>query len=72
MLFRGVVGVVVGRHRVRGLTGLLGELDLDIAVAVDTGTGRDPLRPNRTFSRAPMSSGGTRGPYWGRPALQTG
>src|SRR5690606_111418 len=40
---RAVVGVVVGRHRVRRVAGLFGGLHLDVAVAVDTGTGRDQL-----------------------------
>src|SRR6478672_2791701 len=38
---RAVVLVVVRRNRVRRSTGLFGRLNLDVAVTVDTGTGRD-------------------------------
>src|ERR1700761_665153 len=40
---RAVVLVLVGRDGVRRRPGLLGGLNLDVAVAVDTGTGRDQL-----------------------------
>src|SRR6516225_7921852 len=40
---RAVVVILVGRDRVRRGAGLLGGLHLDVAVAVDTGTGRNQL-----------------------------
>src|ERR1700761_5194703 len=40
---RAVVLILVGRDRVRRSAGLLGRLNLDVAVPVDAGTGRDQL-----------------------------
>src|SRR6202012_4336556 len=47
---RAVVLILVGRDRVRGGAGLLGGLHLGVAVAVDTGAGRD----QRSEYRAPL------------------
>src|SRR5690606_29248028 len=49
---RAVVGVVVGRHRVRRGTGLFGGLNLDVAVTVDTGTGGDQLTDDHVLLEA--------------------
>src|SRR3984893_10333466 len=49
---RAVVLVLVGRDRVRRGPGLLGGLNLDVAVAVDAGTGRDQLSDDHVLLQA--------------------
>src|SRR6185312_17353872 len=49
---RAVVLILVGRDRVRGGPGLLGGLNLDVAVPVDAGTGRDQLADDHVLLEA--------------------